>query len=309
MIFNKFNADMGIVSFMAYPEMTKDENIYLKKIRSIASDEFFSFIEVCHIEDQKIRQEVKNILEISNIRVGFDAHTVILPNNLSINSSKDEERERVVKILKSLIDEAYYLNAEGFTLLSGLKPEKGNMELELKKAIESVKELCSYSLLKANELQARPVDVVIETFDDREYAKNRLIGPTGVAVNLAKEIKKDFDNFGLLLDLSHIPILEENFIESLNLAKDFIKHIHIGNCILKDKSHPAFGDNHPRFGIQNGENDIKILADFIKALINIGYLKKPGNTIIFEVKPLSGEDPEITVAGSKRAFLRALNLV
>ena len=159
----------------------------------------------------------------------------------------------------------------------------------------------------SRELNLKPLDIIVETFDDREYAKNRLIGPTNLAVSFAKEIKTDFNNFGLLLDLSHIPILEEDFVESLKIAKDFIKHIHIGNCILKDKDHPAFGDNHPRFGIVNGENDMAVLTDFIKALIEIDYFKKAGATLIFEVKPLPGEDPELTIAGSKRFLSRVLN--
>jgi len=309
MNFKEFNIDLGIVSFMAYPEMTSDEDKYLEKIKRIVSDEFFSFIEICHVENVSARQMIKDILEIANIRVGFDAHTVILPKNLSINTLNEQERENAVKILKTLIDEAYFFNAEGLTILSGFKPAKEDMDLEIKKAIESIKSLCAYSKLKAEELQARTLDIVVETFDDREYAKNRLIGPTEVAVKLAREVEKDFDNFGLLLDLSHLPILEENFIESLKLAKDHIKQIHIGNCILKDKNHPAFGDNHPRFGVKDGENDIAVLASFIKALKNIGYFEKPGSTIIFEVKPLGGEDPDLTVAGSKRAFLRALNSI
>ena len=294
---------------MAYPEMTTDDNKYLEKIEKIASDEFFNFIEICHIENIAIREKVKKILEIANIRVGFDAHTVILPNNLSINASEEQNRRNALTMLKSLIDEAYFFNAEGITILSGFKPQKENMDIEIKKSIQSLRELCDYSLVKSEELKAKPIDVVVETFDDKEYAKNRLIGPTELSVNIAKEVKKDFDNFGLLIDLSHLPILKEDFNKSLSIAKDFIKAIHIGNCILRDKNHPLFGDNHPRFCIKDGENDIKVLADFIKALINIDYFKKPANTLIFEVKPISSEDPEITIAGSKRALLRALELI
>ncbi len=309
MLLKDLNTDIGIVSFMAYPGMVQDENIYIEKVKSIASDEFFSFIEICHIASDQARQKVKNILEIANIRVGFDAHTVLLPENLSINAPQKDLRENALKTFKSLIDEAYFFNAEGFTLLSGFKPGKEGISEELKIAADSVKELCGYAIEKSAQLKVKPLDIVIETFDDKEYAKNRLIGPTSVAVDFAKEVRKDCSNFGLLLDLSHLPILEEDFVKSLQLAKDYIKHIHLGNCILKDKTHPAFGDNHPRFGAGGGENDIDTIAAFIKALINIGYFKKPGSTLIFEVKPLSGEDPDLTLAGSKRAFLRALNLL
>ena len=309
MILKDFGIDIGIVSFMAYPEIVKEEELVEEKIKKIVSDDFFSFIEIAHINDVNIRAKVRDVLEISNIRIGFDAHPQILSDSLSINTLDENKRNSALEFFKELIDEAYFMNAEGFTILSGLKPDKKDIENELETAVNSVKELCRYSVLKAKELGRKPVDIIIETFDDKEFAKNRLIGPTDIAVNFAHQIKKEYDNFGLLLDLSHLPILGENFIESLNKAKEFIKHIHIGNCIIKDKSHPAFGDNHPRFCVAGGENDIDILASFIKALVMIGYFEKPNSTLIIEVKPLPGEDPDLTVAGSKRALLRAFNMI
>ncbi|MCL5069910.1 MAG: sugar phosphate isomerase/epimerase [Actinobacteria bacterium] len=307
MFFKDYQTDIGVVSFMAYPEIIKDEQSAEEKIKKLVSDEFFSFIEIAHINDEEIRKNVKKILEISNIRIGFDAHTVILSNNLSINDRDNDKRQEAVKILKELIDEAYYMGSEGFTILSGFKPDINNIEHELILAVDSVKVLCDYSIKKSNELNKKPIDIIIETFDDKEYAKNRLIGPTKMAVEFAKEIRADFENFGLVLDLSHLPILGENFDQSLKQAREFIKLIHIGNCIIKNKNHPAFGDNHPRFCIDGGENNIDVLASFIKSLIGINYFKVPGNTLILEVKPLSDEDSDVTVAGSKRALLAAIS--
>lgn len=307
MFFKDYQTDVGIVSFMAYPEITKDEQTVEEKIKKIVTDDFFSFIEIAHINDKEIRNKVKKILEIANIRIGFDAHTMILQNSLSINDRDNDKRQKTIQILKELIDEAYYMNSEGFTLLSGFKPDINDMENELVLAVDSVKELCSYSITKSKELNKKPIDIIVETFDDKEYAKNRLIGPTKMAVEFAKKIRADFENFGLILDLSHLPILGEDSNQSLIQAREFIKHIHIGNCIIKNKSHPAYGDNHPRFCIDGGENDIDVLAYFIKSLIGIGYFKKPGNTLIIEVKPLQDEDSDLVVAGSKRALLAAIS--
>jgi len=307
MFFKGYQTDVGIVSFMAYPEITKDEKSAEEKIKKIVTDDFFSFIEIAHINDREIRSNVKKILEISNIRIGFDAHTMILQNNLSINDRDNDKRMEAVRILKELIDEAYYMGSEGFTMLSGFKPDINNMENELTLAVDSVKALCDYSIKKSNELNKKPIDIIVETFDDKEYAKNRLIGPTKMAIEFAKKIRTDFENFGLILDLSHLPILGENFDQSLRQAREFIKHIHIGNCIIKDKNHPAFGDNHPRFCIDGGENDIDVLASFIKSLIGIDYFKIPGSTLIIEAKPLQDEDSDLVVAGSKRALLAAVS--
>lgn len=309
MYIKKINSDIGIVSFMTYPEIVSDENAIIEKILKITSDDFFSFIEICHIENNQIREKVKNILEISNMRVGFDAHPDILSKNLNINSRDKELINITLNELKKLIDEAYYMGAEGFTILSGFKPDTGYFSVEVEIAINSLKVLCEYAIKKSKELGVKPIDIVIETFDDKEYAKNRLIGPTKLAVSVAEKVNTEYKNFGLLLDLSHMPILGEDFGASLMLAKNYIKHIHIGNCIIKDISHPVFGDNHPRFGILGGENSINTLSFFINALKKINYFNRKNNTLIFEVKPIKGEDSDLTLAGSKRALIRALNLL
>lgn len=170
----------------------------------------------------------------------------------------------------------------------------------------SIDKLCNYNLKKAKEYKKGPVDMILETFDHKLFAKNRLIGPTDISVELAQSVIEKYKNFGLLLDLSHLPILGENYIYSLLKAKEYIKHIHIGNCVLKNKKHAAYGDEHPRFCIEQGEVFTNELADFIKTLDDIGYLSDPQNAISFEVKPLKGEDPDVTIAGSKRVLLSAL---
>lgn len=298
---------MGIVFFMAFPGIVADETTIIQNIKKILLDPFFSFIEIAHIEEDKIRSEVKNLLEISNIRVGFDSHTVVLSDNLNINAIEEEERVKAVITLKKLLDEAYYMNAEGFSILSGIKPKEEYQQLALKNAIKSIKELCNYSIVKSKEFNLKPITIILETFDDKEFAKNRLIGPTKIAIFVANEVKKEFKNFSLLLDLSHLTILGENFTNSLKLARKFIKHIHLGNCIINDPNHQAYGDNHPRFCIGGGENDIDTLGKFLKELKKIGYLEEPENTLVFEVKPLKNEDPDLTIAGSKRILIRSVN--
>ena len=302
-----FTNDIGLVSFMAYPEIAGGSGPVIESITKIASDPFFSLIEITHIEDDKVREDVKKILEISNIRISFGVHPSTFINKLNINSIDIEKRESSVKILKVLIDEAYFMNAESFVFVSGPKPDdKEEFESEMKNIKLSITELCRYSSAKADEYSTKQIDMILETFDDRPFAKNRLIGPTDIAVNLAREIKKDYKNFGLLLDLSHLPILGEDYRNSLKNAAEYIKHIHIGNCILKYKNHKAYGDEHPRLCIKEGEIFTEDLAGFIETLNEIGYLSNPKNAISFEVKPLTGEDPDITIAGSKRALLKAL---
>lgn len=309
MSLNKFKTDIGIVSFMAYPEIGSGEGSIVQSIKKIAADPFFSLIEIAHIEDENIREEVNKILTAANIRVSFGAHPAIFGGRLNINSTDDEVRGKSVDILEKLIDEAYQMDAESFVFVSGPRSEKDSMESQLEMIKLSINKLCSYNQKKAEEYGKKPMDMILETFDHRTFAKNRLIGPTDISVRLARSIREEFKDFGLLLDLSHLPILGEDYKDSLVKAKEYIKHIHIGNCILKDKEHAAYGDEHPRFCIKQGEIFIAELAGFLKTLNEIGYLSNPKNTISFEVKPLAGEDPDITIAGSKRVLLEAIKTI
>ena len=303
---NKFITDIGIVSFMAYPEIGQGKGPVVESINKIAADPFFSLIEITHIENAMIREEVKKILKAANIRVSFGAHPAIFGDKLNINSTDYKVRDKSVDILEKLIDEAYQMDTESFVFVSGPRSEKDSMESQLELIKLSINRLCSYNLKKAKEYGKNQIDMILETFDNRTFAKNRLIGPTDISVELTRSIRERFKNFGLLLDLSHLPILGEDYKDSLVKAKEYIKHIHIGNCILKDKEHAAYGDEHPRFCIEKGEIFTGELADFLKTLNEIGYLSDPKNAISFEVKPLKGEDPDITIAGSKRVLLSAL---
>jgi len=84
----------------------------------------------------------------------------------------------------------------------------------------------------------------------------------------------------------------------------------MGNCLMRDTTHPAYGDQHPRFGIAGGENDVPEVVEYIRTLIEIGYLKENQPRILsFEVKPLPGESSQIVLANAKRTLREAWELV
>jgi hypothetical protein len=74
---------------------------------------------------------------------------------------------------------------------------------------------------------------------------------------------------------------------------------------MKDSAHPAYGDSHPRFGCEGGENDISELAEFLKVLREIGYLDRHDRFVSFEVMPMKGESSELVIAGAKRTLRQA----
>jgi sugar phosphate isomerase/epimerase len=113
----------------------------------------------------------------------------------------------------------------------------------------------------------------------------------------------------LTVDLSHLPLLNETPQEALAAAKDHLAHIHVGNCLMKDVNHPAYGDNHPPFGIEGGENDVQELVEFLEALFDIRYFTKELPTgrpvVTLEVKPLPDQDSALLIAATKRVWKEA----
>jgi len=284
---------VGIVQLMAYPETDTVE-----AIRKIAEDAFFGAIEVALIPEEN-RDEVMQILGTGHLVVGYVGQPLLLNNKLDLNSMVPQQREAAISIIKGGVDEAYLLGAKQLAVLSGPAPAKGKYDQAKELLVDSLSQICSYAQSKGT------LGITMEIFD-RDYDKKCLIGPTREAVEIAREVKRHRSNFGLMIDLSHLPLLKETADYAVKTAKDYLTHVHIGNCILKDKSHPAYGDKHPPFGLAAGENDVGEVRLFLKALMDIGYIGEgKQNVVAFEVKPLPGQSPDVVVANAKRTLMEA----
>ena len=284
---------MGIVQLMAFPDTDTVESI-----KKIAEDEFFGAIEIASIPGD-IRAEVDKILGASKLVVGYVGQAALLGQKLDLNSSVPQQREAAISQIKAGVDEAYSLGAKQLAVLSGPTPTPDKREKAKELLVDSLAQICGYAQSKGN------LNITLEIFD-RDVDKKCLIGPTEEGVEIAREVRRHYPNFGLMVDLSHLPLLKESADHALKTAKDYLAHIHIGNCILKDKSHPAYGDKHPPFGLAAGENDVEEVRLFLKALMEIGYIGEgKQNVVAFEVKPLSGESPEVVVANAKRTLMEA----
>jgi sugar phosphate isomerase/epimerase len=300
--------NVGTLHFMSFPEVGKGEGPIAETLEKILRDDFFTAVEITHIEDDKVRGQVKKMLETSHVVSSYVTHPRLLSNKLDINSLNEAERKKAVAVVKQGIEEAAYLGATGVSTLSGPHPGKGLEKEGLEKLRESLEEFCEYS-------QKHRLAFELETFDV-DVDKRCLIGKSDLAAAVAEKIRANYPNFGLILDLSHIPLQGEPTKTAVKNCAKYTTHLHIGNCVLKDRAHPAYGDQHPRFGVNGGENDVEQLREFFAALFEEGFLKngsaaKVGERplISFEVKPIAGEDPVLVLANSKRVFKQAWALL
>lgn len=295
-------AKLGLIHFMAYPSTIKGSGPIEETIRKIAVDDYFDAIEITWIKDDDTRKRVKKMLDSSHLTVAYGAQPRLLTTGQNINDLDEEKRNLAVSNLKEGIDEAYEMGAVGFGFLSG-KYTEDRKEEAYSALVKSTKEICEYAKSKGN------LKIAHEVFD-YDIDKCSLVGPVDLAKRYAQEICKDFSNFGLLVDLSHLPIIRESARQSLLPVKDYIIHAHMGNCVIKDKTDPAYGDAHPRFGYPGGENDVNELVEYLKVLKEIGYLNPMNRRILsFEVKPVGDEDADIVVANAKRVLNLAWSLL
>lgn len=287
---------------MAYPDVIKGEGPILETLTKILTDDYFGAVEVTWIKDDTVRAEAAKMLKTAHIDVIFAGQPPLLTQQLDINAADDSARAKAVEQCKNSVDQAYELGAKILALLSGPYPADGNKEAATERLADSLIQICKYAQSKGD------LAVSLETFDF-DIDKKCLVGPTEEAVELAKKVKAECSNFGLTVDLSHQPLLRESIKHMVEKASPYLIHTHIGNCVMSDKSSAAYGDVHPAFGCALGENDVDEVAQFLQALMDVGFFEKDLPTslpvVSFEVKPLAGEDSDIVIAGAKRVLNQA----
>lgn len=298
---------VGLVHFMMFPDAMQGNDDVLQSIERAAADPLFEVLEITKIKNPDVRRQVRDVADMAHVDLGFGAQPGILMNKLNTAALDEDARRAAVAEIKSSVDQAYEHGCKLLAMIDGLEswPGEANRERALDQVVRSLNEICEYAEQRARDYR---LTISLETFD-RSIEKKSLLGPTKDAVKVADQVKAKHPNFGLTIDLSHIPLLGETIHESLTLARDHIIHAHIGNCQMRDASLPSYGDKHPRFGLAGGENDAADLAEFLSTLFQIGYFEKPVPTrrpvVTFEVRPLPGEKQDILLANCRRVLEEA----
>ncbi|MCC2253058.1 sugar phosphate isomerase/epimerase [Ruminococcus sp. CLA-AA-H200] len=293
---------VGIILHMAYNGLSTGEGPVLECLSNIAADDYFDAVEITQIKDDETRRKAAEMIEIAHMDVAYGGQPCLLTTGMNINDLDETKRRAAVDRMKAAIDEAYEIRAKGFSFLAG-KYEEEKKEEAYELLLDSTRELCEYAKSKGG------MPVLCEVFD-YDIDKKSLIGPVALAKRYAETMCAEYDNFGLMVDCSHIPMLHETFEENLLPIKDYIRHAHMGNTVIKSPDLPAYGDQHPRFGFPNSENDVEELAAYLQVLLDIGFLNRENPPIVsFEVKPYGDEESAFVIANAKRTLNAAWKLV
>ena len=141
---------VGLVHFMAYPEVMKGEGPILETLQKIAEDDFFTAVEISWIKNEKIRDKAKKLLKVSHLTIAYGAQPRLLINKLDLNSFDEEERKRAVREVKAGIDEAYQMGVKSLAFLSGKDPGEEGRGKARNLLISSINEICDYAKSKGS---------------------------------------------------------------------------------------------------------------------------------------------------------------
>jgi len=290
----------GIVHFMAFPATMKGEGPVLETCRQILADEFFEVIEISWIKDPAVRAKVKAMIASAGVEAKHGAQPRLLTQKLDLNSADETMRQRAIDEVKRAIAEAAEVGIRDVGLLSGSDVAPAERPAAMDRLENSLVQLCRHAAESG-------CNIVLEVFD-RDIDKKCLVGPAAAAREIAERVKRTCLNFGLMVDLSHIPLLGESPAQALQPVRDHVAHIHIGNAYFQNRQDPAWGDQHPRFGYPGSVNDVPEIVTFLRELFAIGYLRADGarrGAVSFEIKPVGDEDPTVMLAAAKRKLLAA----
>lgn len=272
---------IGIVGFMAYPNLLKAQGIE-ESIKELAEDPFFDLLELNFINDENWRR-VENIVKGYGKEVSLALQPFTNSPEGNISSLDDNIRSKALNEIKKMITVSSKRGFKAVALSSGIKPEGEKKAQAMEVLVKSLVELCKHA-------SESNVHILLETFDT-SYDKNLLIGPLEDAAHVAKEVRKEYRNFGVLWDLSHGPLLDEK-PSKLTGFKDVLSHVHIG-CAKKVSN--TMKDWHPSFYRNGAVNGVEDLAELFATLEKINYK----GAVSFEVKPEEGQQTQEIIGVSK----------
>ncbi|MHB8278394.1 MAG: sugar phosphate isomerase/epimerase family protein [Candidatus Humimicrobiaceae bacterium] len=282
-------ARIGLVHHMLYPEGVKDPDYHVETLLEFIQRKDIETFD-CYIPyGEERRRKVIDRIRNCGKEVVYDLHT-FPSRKISLGSLCPQEQGLSRIVIKDQLNIAAAIGATGFVFASGADlPENRN---EAKKCFaDFCKWFCS-------ELKPHGIDALLEPFD-RTIDKKFLLGPIDECVEFLDSLSNEVNNIGFELDFAHLPLMGEDFEYSIFKTAPYLKRVHLGNCVLRDKNNPLYGDQHPPIGIEGGEIDIAELIVILRGLLKIGYIDKDRRgALVLEMTPFPGKSVEYTINNS-----------
>jgi len=280
-------AKLGLVHHLLYPACTDDAQYHEDTLAEFLKRDDIEALDCCLPYSDGRRKRLMAQVRACGKDVAYALH-LFPARKISISSLDIQEQAITKLIIKDQIEMAAACCATGFVFVSGADIPENRPA-----ARDAFYEFCKWF---CGELKPYNICALLEPFD-RTIDKKYLYGPISDCVELIERLHSEgFDNIGIELDMAHLPLMFEGFEDAIKACGKHIKRVHLGNCVLKDKTHPLYGDMHPPMGLDSGEIDTPELTVILKSLLETGFLdKNDRKPLIMEMKPFPGKTPEYTI--------------
>jgi len=282
-------ARLGLVHHMLYPSCMEDPDDHLRTLLTFAERDDIETFDCClpYGSDRR-RRLVPAIRDSGKEDITFATHLFPL-RKLAPTTPAPHEQAQVRMIVSDMIEQAAAIGATGFIFASGGPAPSAATPADREAFTGFVRWLCA-------ELKPHGITPLLEPFDTT-IDKKFLYGSTTDCVALLDSLAPETSNLGIELDLAHVPLMGESFAQAIRTVAPHLGRVHLGNCVLRDPSHPRYGDTHPPIGYPGGEIGVRELAAILRLLLEVGFLTpdKRGNLII-EMTPWPGRSVEETIA-------------
>ena len=177
----------------------------------------------CSLKINSSKIEINNIKKlVDNLKISVSN---LVPYTKNFNSNKKDLRIQAIDEFKSIIDMANDLDCSSVRIWSGIDPEgEQSGEISYEYLVESLIIIGEY-------LESTAITANIENHPNTE-ATTAL-----KTLNLVKNINSK--NIGILYDPANLINLgDKNFIESFEIQKQYINHVHLKDLIVNESEKP-----------------------------------------------------------------------
>jgi len=291
-------ARLGLVHHMLYPKCMEDPDDHVRTLLEFVRRADIETLECClPYGTERRRTLIPAVRGCGKQDVAFALHLFPL-RKLSFTTPAPHEQAQVRMIVADMIECAVAIGAAGLVFASGGPPPDQATDVHLAAFADFCRWLCA-------EVKTAGMTAMLEPFDtsiDKKY----LYGPTTRCVALIESLAPQVDNLGIELDMAHVPLMGESFEDAIRTAAPHLKRVHLGNCILKDSSHPLYGDKHPPIGLEGGEVDVPQLAGILRCLLDVGFLSvQERGSLVIEMTPWPGKTAQETIRDAWERLDRA----
>jgi sugar phosphate isomerase/epimerase len=293
-------ARIGLVHHMLYPECTLDPDYHVETLEKFIERDDIETFDCCIPYGDARRERLTAKIRACGKEVVYAMHLFPL-RKISLSSLNFQEQSFSKLVMKDQVEIAAAIGSTGFVFVSG-----ADLPDQRDAARASFRNFCRWF---SQECAPHGIVPLLEPFD-RTIDKKFLYGPIDECVELIESLEREGHTVAIELDIAHLPLMGEDLAGAVRRSGRHIRRLHLGNCVLKDKTHPLYGDLHPPMGIPGGEINAPELAVILAELLKIGFLN-PDNrgALILEMVPSAGIGVEETIQSSFAILEAAWQLV